>query len=127
MLPPDHQPCRVLLGPLEPRVRVGMIHQLRGDGREQVGTEKGAQALLLMAARLRPDAVVLDLGDANSRKLADRVRATSPDTKVILWARDEDAMEVLDGDSDGPRRFFEAVSEELRSELRSCQVNRVEE
>ena len=62
-----------------------------------------------MAARLRPDAVVLDLRDAASRKLADRVRAACPETKVILWARDEDAMEVLDGGSDGPRRFFEAV------------------
>ena len=119
---------RVLLGNLEPMVRLGMIDVLAEDGVEVVGEEERPPALVLMAGRLRPDAVVLDLLQPSSRALCERVRTASPDTKVILWARDEDAMEVLDPGSTTPRRFFAAVPEELRSELqRTVPVNRVEE
>ncbi len=65
--------------------------------------------------------------DRSSRELGERVRTASPETKVILWARDEDAMEVLDPGSTTPRRFFTAVPEELRSELSTVRLNRVEE
>ena len=118
---------RVLLGNLEPMVRLGMIDVLAEDGIEVVGEEERPQALVLMAGRLRPDAVVLDLHHGSSRELGDRVRTASPETKVILWARDEDAMEVLDPGATTPRRFFTAVPEELRSELSNVRMNRVEE
>ncbi len=118
---------RVLLGNLEPMVRLGMIAVLEEDGVEVIGAEERPQALLLMAGRMRPEAVVLDLLDPSSRELGERVRTASPETKVILWARDEDAMEVLDPGSTTPRRFFTAVTEELRSELGSVRLNRVEE
>jgi hypothetical protein len=36
---------------------------------------------------------------------------------VILWARDEDAMEVFDPGSTTPRRFHTELTEELRGEL----------
>ena len=52
---------RVLLGNLEPMVRLGMIDVLQEDGVEVIGEEERDQALILMAGRLRPDAVVLDL------------------------------------------------------------------
>ncbi len=118
---------RVLLGNLEPMVRLGMIDVLAEDGIEVVGEEDRPQALVLMAGRLRPDAVVLDLLQGSSRELGDRVRNASPETKVILWARDEDAMEVLDPGATTPRRFFSAVPEEFRSELSNVRLNRVEE
>jgi len=118
---------RVLLGNLEPMVRLGMIDVLQEEGIEVIGEEERPQALVLMAGRLQPDAVVLDLLDRSSRELGERVRTASPDTKVILWARDEDAMEVLDPGSTTPRRYFAAVPEELRSELRNVRLNRVEE
>jgi DNA-binding NarL/FixJ family response regulator len=117
---------RVLLGNLEPMVRLGMIDVLQEEGIEVIGAEERPQALILMASRLRPDAVVLDLLDRSSRELGERVRTASPETKVILWARDEDAMEVLDPGSTTPRRFFTAVPEELRSELSTVRLNRVE-
>ena len=110
---------RVLLGNLEPMVRLGMIDVLAEDGVEVIGEEERPQALVLMAGRLRPDAVVLDLLQRSSRELCERVRTASPETK--------DAMEVLDPGSATPRRIFAAVPEELRSELRNVQVNRVEE
>jgi DNA-binding NarL/FixJ family response regulator len=118
---------RVLLGKLEPIVRLGMIAVLEEDGVDVIGEEERPQALVLMAGRLRPDAVVLDLLDRSSRDLCERVRTASPETKVILWARDEDELEILDPGSTTPRRFFAAVPEELRSELSTVRLNRVEE
>ena len=118
--------ARVLLGNLEPMIRLGMIDVLAEEGVEVISDEERPQALVLMAGRLRPDAVVLDLLHGSSRELAERVRTASPDTKVILWARDEDVMEVLDPGATTPRRFFTAVLEELRHELNSERLNRVE-
>jgi DNA-binding NarL/FixJ family response regulator len=116
----------VLLGNLDPMVRLGMTMVLEENGMEVVGTEQRPQALVLMAGRLRPDAVVLDLGEVTSRELGDRVRLASPETTVIFWARDEDVMEVVDPGTSRPRRVFTAVPEELRSALVRSQVNRVE-
>jgi CheY-like chemotaxis protein len=108
---------RVLLGNLEPMVRLGMLEFLSEDGIEVIGDEERPQALVLMAGQLRPDAVVLDLLQGSSRELCERVRSAAPDTKVILWARDEDVMEVLDPGATTRRRFFASVPEQLRSEL----------
>ena len=123
----DDSRATVVLGNLGPIVRLGMLDMLAEDGVEVIGEEERPQALVLMAGRLRPDCVVLDLLDRSSRELGERVRTASPETKVILWARDEDAMEVLDPGSTTPRRFFTAVPEELRSELSTVRLNRVEE
>jgi DNA-binding NarL/FixJ family response regulator len=107
----------VLLGDLEPMVSLGMNVVLREDGVEVIGQEARPGALLLMAGRLRPDAVLLDIARADSRELSHRVRVASPETTVILWARDEDAMEVFDPGSSTPRRFSSELAEELRGEL----------
>jgi DNA-binding NarL/FixJ family response regulator len=121
-----HGPPRVLLGNLEPVVRLGMTTVLEEDGIDVVGEETRPAALVLMAGHLRPDAVVLDLGHPTSRELGDRVRAASPETTVVFWARDEDVMEVVDPGASEPRRVFTPVPEELCSELMRSQVNRVE-
>jgi DNA-binding NarL/FixJ family response regulator len=118
---------RVLLGNLEPVVRLGMIDFLSEEGVELIGEEERPQALVLMAGRLRPDAVVLDLLKGSTLELCERVRTAAPDTKVILWARDEDVMEVLDPAATAPRRFFASVPEELRNELSSVRLNQVKE
>jgi DNA-binding NarL/FixJ family response regulator len=111
---------RILLGNLEPMVCLGMSAVLREEGFEIVGSETRPAALLLMAGRLRPDAVLLDLAHAESRDIGERVRRASPETTVILWARDEDAMEVFDPGSTTPRRFHSELPEELRGELIAC-------
>jgi DNA-binding NarL/FixJ family response regulator len=116
----------VLLGNLEPVVRLGMTLVLEEDGIELLGSEQHPNALVLLSARLRPDAVLLDRDHAGSRDLAERIRAACPGTTVIFWTRDEDVMEVLDPGVAEPRRFFDAVSDELRSELMRSQVNQVE-
>jgi DNA-binding NarL/FixJ family response regulator len=108
---------RVLLGNLEPMVRLGMLEFLAEDGIDVIGDEERPQALVLVAGQLRPDAVVLDLLQGSSRELFERVRTASPETKVILWSRDEDVMEVLDPGATTPRRFFASLPEALRNEL----------
>ena len=127
MAPDEDGRPRVLLGPLEPIVRLGMIEVLTEDGAEVIGTEERPQALVLMAGRTRPDAVVLDLLDRDAHDLGGRVQAASPDTKVLLWARDEDELQVLDPGAKEPRRLTAAAHEELRSELRIVRSIQVEE
>jgi DNA-binding NarL/FixJ family response regulator len=115
---------RVLLGNLEPMVRLGMLDVLAEVG---IAVIEGEESLVLMAGRLRPDAVVLDLLEDSSRELGERVRAASPRTKVILWSRDEDVMEVLDPGAGTPRRFYAAVPDELLGELSDLRLNPVQD
>jgi DNA-binding NarL/FixJ family response regulator len=117
-------PPRVLLGNREPVVRLGMSAVLEEEGIEVIGAEARPGPLVLLAGRLHPDAVVLDL-DA-SRELAERVRAACPAATLVFWARDEDVMEVVGPGPAEPRRVREPNPEELRSELMRSQVNRVE-
>lgn len=115
----DARPQRVLLGNLEPMVQLGMTRLLADGGVEVLaGEDGGTQALLTQVARLLPDAVVLGLeARAAARELADEVRAAAPGTKVVLWARDETEMQVLDPGSAAPRRIFDHVPDALLAEL----------
>ena len=61
-----------------------------------VGQEDRPSAIIGAAHRLRPDIVVLDLDNGSSHELAQLVRGASPETTVVLWAREEDLMEVLE-------------------------------
>ena len=122
-----HGPPRVLLGNLEPVVKLGMTAVLEEDGIEVIGEESRDAALVLMAGRMRPDAVVLDLLGRDAHALGGRVQSASPDTKVLLWARDEDELQVLDPGAKEPRRLVAAAHEELRSELRIVRSIQVEE
>jgi DNA-binding NarL/FixJ family response regulator len=123
---PSDRP-RVLLGDLEPIVRLGMLDVLAEDGIDVIAEEQRPQALVLMAGRLQPDAVVLDLMRASARELAERIRRAAPGTTVILWARDEDAMEVLEPGAGSPRRYFTGVADELRATLDGLRLDRVRE
>ena len=61
-----------------------------------VGQEDRPSAIVGAAHRLRPDIVVLDLDNGSSRELAPARARRLPETTVVLWARDEDLMEVLE-------------------------------
>ncbi len=124
---PDGIRPRVILGNLEPLVRLGFNRVLEEEGAEVVGEEERPAALVRMAGRLQPDLVVLDLGQVTSQELGARVRRAAPATTVILWARDEDRMEVHAPGAERPRRYSAAVGEELRSELCRVHGNRAEE
>ena len=99
---------RVLLGNLGPIMRVGMNRVLSEQGCQVVGQEDRPSAIIGAAHRLRPDIVVLDLDQGSSHELARLVCGASPVTTVVLWAREEDLMEV-----------FEPVSSASRHVVRS--------
>ena len=108
---------RVLLGNLEPMVWLGMNAVLSESGIEIVGSEERPQALVLMARSLRPDAVVLDHGDAASWTVGERVRTVSPRSTVVFWARDEEVMEVVAPGASQPRRVANPQPADLCDEL----------
>jgi DNA-binding NarL/FixJ family response regulator len=101
-------------------VRLGMNRVFEEAGIEVVGEEERPDVLVELAAQLRPDIVVLDLWQEVTLELSERVRAAAPESKIILWTRDEEVMEVLDPGASVPRRFFEAVPQGLRDEVKTA-------
>jgi AmiR/NasT family two-component response regulator len=113
----------VLLGNLGPIMRLGMTRVLSEQGCQVVGQEDRPSAIIGAAHRLRPDIVVLDLDNGSSRELAHLVRGASPETTVVLWAREEDLMEVLDPASSTSRSISAPIVGRLRGELSGQHVH----
>jgi AmiR/NasT family two-component response regulator len=114
---------RVLLGNLGPIMRLGMNRVLSEEGCQVVGQEDRPSAIVGAAHRLHPDIVVLDLDGGSSNELAQLVRGASPETTVVLWAREEDLMEVLEPASSASRRVAAPRVGGLRGELSSHHVH----
>jgi len=114
---------RVLLGNLGPIMRLGMNRVLSEQGCQVVGQEDRPSAIIGAAHRLRPDIVVLDLDNGSSRELAQLVRGASPETTVVLWAREEDLMEVLEPATSTSRSVAAPIVERLRGELSGQHVH----
>lgn len=112
---------------LGPMARMGMRRLLSEDGIEVVGGELAATNVTPEVERLQPDIVVLDLDRTDSQQLSERVRMTCPNTKVVLWARTEDVMEVIDPGATLPRWVLSGVPEDLLAELSTLQVTQAEE
>jgi DNA-binding NarL/FixJ family response regulator len=113
----------VLLGNLGPIMRLGMNRVLSEQGCQVVGQEDRPSAIIGAAHRLRPDIVVLDLDNGSSRELAQLVRGASPETTVVLWAREEDLMEVFEPASSASRLVSAPIVERLRGELSGQHVH----
>jgi DNA-binding NarL/FixJ family response regulator len=94
-----------------------MSRVLADEGVDVVAEEGPPPDVVAHVKRLHPDAVVLGMDGGSSRELGEQVRAAAPDTKVILWARDETEMHVFDPGSSAPRRIRTSVSGALRSEV----------
>jgi DNA-binding NarL/FixJ family response regulator len=115
---PQASPPRVLLGNLAPIVRVGMQRVLAEDCAEVLDGERDdGGSVVADAGRLRPDVVVLSRDGTRGDDLCARVRAAAPGAKVILWAPEEDEMEVLDPGHDAPRRVAPPLPKALLGEL----------
>src|SRR5689334_14826457 len=114
---------RVLLGNLGLTMRLGMNRVLSEEGCHVVGQEDRPSAIVGAAHRLHPDIVVLDLDGGSSNELAQLVRGASPETTVVLWAREEDFMEVLEPASSTSRLVSAPIVERLRGELSSQHVH----
>src|SRR5436190_21656862 len=94
-----------------------MSRVLGDDGVDVVAEEGQPADVVAHAMRLHPDTVVLGLDNSDGRELRERVRAAAPETKVILWTRDEAEREVFDPGASSPRRIRTSVSGALRSEV----------
>jgi AmiR/NasT family two-component response regulator len=110
-------PLRVLLGDLAPIMAIGLRSALEEEGIEVIGQESERSRIARRSQRLQPDVVVLDLDHDGATTLASEVRQVAPRTKVILWARDETVMGVLESMSDTPRLVDITTHVGLPSEL----------
>jgi len=108
---------RIIIGNLEPILALGLNRVLSEDGLEVLAQESDAARIVTEAGRLVPDAVVLDLNHEEAATVARRVRRASPATKVVLWARDETVMEILDPSSDSARLVAVSGPKDLSNEL----------
>jgi DNA-binding NarL/FixJ family response regulator len=98
---------------------IGLRTVLEEDGHQVIGQEGEPERIVRAAGRLQPDVVVLDLDHGGARALGERIQRLAPRTKVILWARDETVMEVLESVSRTTRLVAISVPEGLRNELSS--------
>jgi DNA-binding NarL/FixJ family response regulator len=108
---------RVLLGDLAPIMAIGLRSVLEEEGIEVIGQESERSRIVRRSQRLQPDVVVLDLDHDGATALATEIRQVAPRTKVILWARDETVMGVLESMSDTPRLVDITTQVGLPSEL----------
>jgi DNA-binding NarL/FixJ family response regulator len=108
---------RVLLGDLAPIMAIGLRTVLEEEGNEVIGQESERSRIVRRSQRLQPDVVVLDLDHDGATALASEIRQVAPRTKVILWARDETVMGVLESMSDTPRLVDITTHVGLPSEL----------
>ena len=124
---PSHAiPAPVLLADLEPMARVGMLGMLAEAGAEVVSAPSDAD-LAETVQRVRPYVVVLDLDGVRTRERIATVRSVRPETKVVLWARREDVMEVLDPGEVVPRFVLGSNPDELCAELVATKTTRPED
>ena len=96
---------------------VGLRRVLAEDGIQVIGQEHSPSRMVTEARRLQPDAVLLDLDNVGGRELGVRIQQVAPQAKVILWARDETVMEVLDPASDDTRLVALSALRGLKNEL----------
>ncbi len=107
----------MLLGKLEPILLVGLEKVLADDGVDVVGHALTPAAIVGEARRLQPDVVVLNLDGVAGETLGQEIQDVAPRAKVILWARDETVMEVLDPSSRDARLVAIDAGDDLRIEL----------
>ncbi len=105
-------------------VRIGMTELLAEEGLEVIVQTGESEEIVARARRTLPAVVVLHLEGESSRRLGAELRTAVPLAKVILWARDEDAMEVFDCGAALPRRISSSVPDALRTEVNADLLNR---
>jgi hypothetical protein len=124
----DARRLRVLLANLEPMTMLGMTQVLADEGIDVVSDDGTPGVVVAEARRLSPDAVVLGRKDDELvDELSAQIQAAVPGAKVIVWERDETAMEIFEPGSATPRRVDKEVQDALLSELGAVHANGEEE
>jgi DNA-binding NarL/FixJ family response regulator len=105
-------------------VRTGIRHVLESEaGFEVVGeASTGAEAVSL-AAKLRPDVVVLDISmpGESGLQVAAQLRGTSPEPRVLILSMHDNAEYVLESVRAGAHGYLlkDAAATELRTAIRA--------
>jgi hypothetical protein len=118
---------RVLLARLSPVAAVGMRGMLSEEGIEIVGEELRPLAIERRARELEPDVVVLALEAGGTRTLCDRIKLAAPNATVIMWAAEENRMQILAPGEATPREVPGGSSADLRRELLCSQSSTTKE
>ena len=108
------EPPRVLLGALDPILRVGIARALVEGGAAVVDHATEADALVARAAESLPDAVVVGPRPSG---LSARLRVAAPAATVDVWRGDEEVIEVLAPGTSAPRVLPAPAAERLHGEL----------
>ena len=114
---PRRSPARgILLGNLGPIMRMGMRRVLTEHGCDVVEEEDRPSGIVCGGPSPASRRRGLDLG----RRVGRRVGPTgfagaSPETTVVLWAREEELMEVVDPGFSDSRRVFAPVLEDYKA------------
>ena len=107
-------PPRVLLGALDPILRVGIARALMEGGAAVLDHAIEADAVVARAAECRPDAVVVGPSPSG---LCARLRMAAPAATVVVWRGDEEIIEVLTPGTSVPRVVPAPAAERLHGEL----------
>lgn len=110
---------RVLLGALDPILRVGVVRALLDAGVSVIDGAAEADALVERAASSAPDAVVLSAAaaDASGAGLRARLRAAAPVATLVIWRTDAQLIEVLAPGASVPRLMTAPAADQLAHEL----------
>lgn len=120
-------PIKVLVADDHMIARTGIRHVLESQAEFEVVGEaaSGAEALAL-TLKLRPDVVVLDISmpGVTGLEVAQRLRATSPATRILILSMHDQAEYVLESVRAGAHGYLlkDTAATELREAIRAvCQ------
>ena len=117
-------PIRVLVADDHMIVRTGIRHVLESEaGFEVVGEAANGSEALSLAAKLRPDVVVLDISmpGESGLQLAAQLRDSSPEPRVLILSMHDNAEYVLESVRAGADGYLlkDTAATELRSAIRA--------
>jgi DNA-binding NarL/FixJ family response regulator len=120
-------PIRVLVADDHMIVRTGIRHVLESEAEfEVVGEAASGTEALALTAQLHPDVVVLDISmpEVTGLEVAGRLRASSPNTRVLILSMHDHAEYVLESVRAGAHGYLlkDTAATELRDAIRAiCQ------
>jgi DNA-binding NarL/FixJ family response regulator len=117
-------PIRVLVADDHMIVRTGIRHVLESEaGFEVVGEAANGSEALSLAAKLRPDVVVLDISmpGESGLQLAAQLRDSSAEPRVLILSMHDNAEYVLESVRAGANGYLlkDTAATELRSAIRA--------
>lgn len=105
---------RVLIGALDPIVRVGIERALTDSGASVLAAKAGADALVAEAEAEAPNAIVVG---NEAAELSARLRRVAPAATVVVWRGNVEVIEVHEPGRDDPRIVPAPSAEGLCDEL----------